>query len=68
MKTPINMLETIAAELVENTSILEFIFQNSPDNGEIDNHLCCLIRSMQKTSDKAYEYINQYDFKGEANK
>lgn len=32
MKTPINMLETIAAELVENTSLLEFIFQNSPDN------------------------------------
>lgn len=47
MKTPITMLETIAAELVENTSLLEFIFRNSPDIGEIDNHLCCLIRSMQ---------------------
>lgn len=68
MKTPINMLETITAELVENTSLLEFIFRNSPDNGEIDNNLCCLIRSMQKTSDKAYEYINHYDFKGEVSK
>ncbi len=68
MKTPINMLEIITAELVENTSLLEFIFRNSPDTGETDNHLSCLIRSMQKTSEKAYEYINQYDFKVEANK
>ncbi|MFZ5350069.1 hypothetical protein [Enterobacter asburiae] len=67
MTSPINMLETIAAELVENTSLLEFIFRNHPDAGETDNHLSCLIRSMQKTCDKAYEYINQYDFVSEAN-
>lgn len=66
MNSPINMLETIAAELVENTSLLEFIFRESPDTGETDNHLSCLIRSMQKTCDKAYEYINQYDFGSEA--
>lgn len=67
MTTPINMLETIAAELVENTSLLELIFRNSPDAGETDNHLSCLIRSMHKTCEKAYEYIGHYDFKSEDN-
>ncbi|MFC3191440.1 hypothetical protein [Pseudocitrobacter faecalis] len=63
----IAMLEDISAEFAENTSLLEFIFRNSPGAGETDNHLSCLIRSMQKTCDKAYEYINQYDFGSEAN-
>ncbi|MGL4696346.1 hypothetical protein [Enterococcus larvae] len=64
----ISILEDVAAELVENTSLLEFIFRNSPDSGETDNHLSCLIRSMQKTCDKAYEYINNYDYNIEDNK
>lgn len=63
----ISILEDVAAELVENTSLLEFIFRNSPDSGETDNHLSCLIRSMQKTCDKAYEYLNHYDYNVEDN-
>lgn len=63
----ISILEDVAAELVENTSLLEFIFRYSPDSGEADNHLSCLIRSMQKTCDKAYEYLNHYDYNVEDN-
>ncbi len=33
MKTPMTMLEYVAAEIKENTSMLEFIFKNSPDSG-----------------------------------
>ncbi len=38
--------------------MLEFIFKNSPDSGETDDYLCCLIRSMNKTCEMAYEYID----------
>ncbi|EIH0163979.1 hypothetical protein E8U86_005184, partial [Escherichia coli] len=55
MKTPLIMLEEVAAEIKENTSMLEFIFKNSGDNGETDDFLLCLIRSMNKTCEKAYE-------------
>lgn len=59
MQQPIEMLKTLAAEITENTSLLEFIFRNSPDMGETDNAIACLIRSMLKTSEKAYEYVGQ---------
>lgn len=59
MQQPTEMLETLAAEIAENTSLLEFIFHNSPGMGEIDNAIACLIRSMLKTSEKAYEYVDQ---------
>lgn len=58
MKTPVQMLEDIAAEITENTSLLELIARTSPDLGETDNALTCLIRSMIKTSEKTYEYIS----------
>ncbi|WP_439412953.1 hypothetical protein [Enterobacter ludwigii] len=61
MKTPILMLEDIAAQIIENTSLLEFIFLNSPDSGETDNALACLIRSLHKTIESAYDYIDNYD-------
>lgn len=51
------MLEDLAAEIQENTSLLELIFKNSPDMGETDNALSCLLRSMLKTGEKAYGYI-----------
>lgn len=38
--------------------MLEFIFKNSPDSGETDDYLCCLIRSMNKTCEMAYAYID----------
>ncbi len=59
MKTPINMIEDLAAEIHENTSLLELIFKNSQDMGEADNALACLIRSMLKTGEKAYGYIEE---------
>lgn len=59
MKTPINMLESIAADIVENTSLLEVIYRNNELPPEVDNAIACLIRSMQKTNETAYEYVEQ---------
>lgn len=56
-KSATAMLEDLAAEIHENTSLLELIFKNSPDMGETDNALSCLLRSMLKTGEKAYGYI-----------
>lgn len=56
-KSATSMLEDLAAEIQENTSLLELIFKNSPDMGETDNALSCLLRSMLKTGEKAYGYI-----------
>lgn len=57
MKTPINMLEIAAANIIENTSLLELIYRNSNEDPETDNATACLIRSMQKTLDDINEYI-----------
>jgi len=59
MKTPINMLESIAADVVESTSLLEVIYRNNELPPEADNAIACLIRSMQKTNETAYEYVEQ---------
>lgn len=59
MKTPINMLESIAADIIENTSLLEVIYRNNELPPEADNAIACLIRSMQKTNETAYEYVEQ---------
>ncbi|GHS71088.1 hypothetical protein EKTHUN627_18870 [Enterobacter kobei] len=59
MKTPIEMLNDIAAEVTESTSLLEVIFRISELPPEADNALACLIRSMMKTSQTAYEYVEQ---------
>lgn len=59
MKTPINMLESIAADIVESTSLLEVIYRNNELPPEADNAIACLIRSMQKTNETAYEYVEQ---------
>lgn len=57
MKTPVMMLEDLAGEITESTSLLEMIYRNSPDTGETDSAIACLIRSMLKTIDKANNYI-----------
>ncbi|WP_393950326.1 hypothetical protein [Kluyvera intermedia] len=57
MKTPINMLESLAADITENTSLIEVIYRNNELPPEVDNAIACLIRSMQKTNETAYEYI-----------
>lgn len=59
MKTPfpIEMLETIAAGIAENTVLLELIYKNSNEDHETDCAIACLIRSMKKTLDTTNEYI-----------
>lgn len=66
MKPEFEMLEKITVEICENVSLLELIIYNAPDLGVVDNQLACLMRSMQKTSEKAYEYISNYDSNAEA--
>lgn len=59
MKTPlpIEMLETIAADIAENTVLLELIYKHSNEDHETDCAMACLIRSMKKTLDTLNEYI-----------
>ncbi|WP_180814294.1 hypothetical protein [Klebsiella quasipneumoniae] len=59
MKTPfpIEILETIAAGIAENTVLLELIYKNSNEDHETDCAIACLIRSMKKTLDTTNEYI-----------
>ncbi|MDM3007525.1 hypothetical protein OGV82_07960 [Citrobacter sp. CK191] len=64
MKTPINMLESIAADIVENTSLLEVIYRINELPPEADHEIACLIRSMQKTNETACGYIEQLSGQG----
>lgn len=57
MNSPIQMLETVAADIIENKVLLEVIYKNSSEDHETDCAMACLIRSMQKTLDTANEYI-----------
>ncbi|WP_431623811.1 hypothetical protein [Citrobacter freundii] len=57
MKTSVEILESIAADIVENTSLLEVIYRNYELQPEADNAIACLIRSMQKTLDGVNEYV-----------
>ncbi|SMQ90576.1 Uncharacterised protein [Raoultella ornithinolytica] len=59
MKTPfpIEMLETIAADIAENTVLLELIYKHSNEDHETDCAMACLIRSMKKTLDTTNKYI-----------
>ena len=57
MKTPVEILESIAVDIVENTSLLEVIYRINELPPEADNAIACLIRSMQKTLDGVNEYV-----------
>ncbi|WP_407208663.1 hypothetical protein [Citrobacter sedlakii] len=59
MKTPINMLEDIAAEIYESASLLETIHKNSNENAETDSAIRCLGRSLQNTIEKTNDYIKE---------
>lgn len=59
MKTSVEILESVAADIVENTSLLEVIYRINELPPEADNAIACLIRSMLKTSQTAYEYVEQ---------
>lgn len=58
MKTPTEILESVAADIVENTSLLEVIYRINELPPEADNAIACLIRSMQKTLDGINEYVS----------
>ncbi|EIQ74994.1 hypothetical protein I5415_03325 [Citrobacter sp. FDAARGOS_156] len=58
MKTPVEILESVAADIVENTSLLEVIYRINELPPEADNAIACLIRSMQKTLDGVNEYVS----------
>lgn len=60
MKTPIDMLHDIAAQVSEGNTLLELIYKNTEEmNEETDSGLACLIRSFDKTRETAYTYIDE---------
>lgn len=50
MKTPVQMLEAVASDIIENTVLLELIYKHSNENHETDCAMACLIRSMKKNA------------------
>lgn len=60
MKTPVNMLEDIVAQISEGTTLLKMIYKNTnAENEEVDSALACLIRSFDNTRATAYTYIEE---------
>lgn len=55
-KTPLKMIEDVAAEICESASLLEIIYRNYELPPEADSAIGCLIRSLYKTLDTANEY------------
>lgn len=56
-KTPVQMIETITAEIIEAASLLETIYKNTDENPETDCAINCLLRSLYHTKDKANRYV-----------
>lgn len=60
MKTPIDMLHDIAAQISEGNTLLEYIYKNTDETDEkTDSAIACLIRSLDKTRETAYVYIEE---------
>ncbi|KFC07412.1 hypothetical protein GTGU_01792 [Trabulsiella guamensis ATCC 49490] len=60
MKTPLDMLQHIVAQISEGNTLLEMIYKNTEEmNEETDCGLACLIRSFDKTRETAYAYIEE---------
>lgn len=60
MKTPLDMLHDIVAQISEGNTLLEMIYRNTEEmNEETDCGLACLIRSFDKTRETAYAYIEE---------
>ncbi|HCB3268665.1 TPA: hypothetical protein MYU63_004910 [Citrobacter amalonaticus] len=60
MKTPLEMLNDIAAQISEGNTLLEMIYKNTEEmNEDTDCGLACLIRSFDKTRETAYAYIEE---------
>ena len=60
MKTPLEMLNDIAAQISEGNTLLEMIYKNTEEmNEDTDCGLACLIRSFDKTRETANAYIEE---------
>lgn len=60
MKTPIDMLHDIATQISEGNTLLEMIYKNTDECDEkTDSAIACLIRSLDKTRETAYVYIEE---------
>ncbi|HCB1864026.1 TPA: hypothetical protein MYQ41_004628 [Citrobacter amalonaticus] len=60
MKTPLEILNDIAAQISEGNTLLEMIYKNTEEmNEDTDCGLACLIRSFDKTRETAYAYIEE---------
>lgn len=59
MKTPVEMLESVNAEIIENTALLEFIYKNSAEDPQTDCAIACLLRSLYRTREKAEIYVDE---------
>lgn len=54
---PVEMLKDISGQITDSVSLLEFIYKNTTNGCDTESAMCCLIRSMLKTIDRADEYI-----------
>ncbi|CDZ82722.1 hypothetical protein BN1086_00808 [Citrobacter koseri] len=60
MKTPLDMLHDIVAQISESNTLLEMIYKSTEEmNEDTDCGLACLIRSFDKTRETAYAYIEE---------
>lgn len=60
MKTPVNVIEDITAQIAEGKTLLESIYRESDENEKTDCYIACLLRSLEKTIDNAREYVLQF--------
>ncbi|MBG2634459.1 hypothetical protein I4552_26125 [Klebsiella michiganensis] len=57
MKTPKQMLEEIAGEMMDAEISLETLYQNTNNSAEAESTISCIIRSLLYTNEKAQKYI-----------
>ncbi|EKR1710243.1 helix-turn-helix domain-containing protein [Salmonella enterica subsp. enterica serovar Carrau] len=60
MKTPVNVIEDITAQIIEGKTLLESIYRESNENEKTDCYTACLLRSLEKTIDNARAYVTQF--------
>ena len=54
------MLHDIAAQISDGNTLLEYIYKNTDETDEkTDSAIACLIRSLDKTRETAYVYIEE---------
>ncbi|HHD7485744.1 TPA: hypothetical protein ACOVI5_000329 [Klebsiella oxytoca] len=57
MKTPKQMLEEIAGEMMDAEILLEILYTNTDNSPETDAGISCIVRSLLNTNEKAQGYI-----------